>query len=323
MSSNSSDEDRNQDGDRNDGEQLHDDESRDSGNPVNNEDSGQEDPNGDVDVVMDAQEGAQLEPSNGASGANESAGTNATGLQGPSPAVAENGTSSSNGNGVAVVSGSCSVYSVINGNKKVAEESSRREGARRPERRSASAAVPVRGRVTVAAPRSARNGRNYTTGAESLLGRIRELVRARQQDLESMRRQFQRNNSDTEHSRSRSASGREDSNSDDATNRRTEHVSNGNRTVEPLDTETSSSDSSPPASATSSSSDDEVNTETQKEGGKKRCRNESGEKGSEKEPKPDPLLINPCSVQMRKKIINLPLPPALKVYLNYDRKLYY
>lgn len=240
--------------------------------------------------------------------------------------VENNITSASSGNGVAVVTGTCPLYSASNGTRKTTDDKVDR---RRPERRSGSASTSARIRSAQSAPRSARATRNYRTGAESLLGRIRELVRARQQDLETMRRQFQqRNGSDADHSRSRSTSGREDSNTDEgddnvesSPDRQDDDDDGDNAELESLDTTSSESSPSPCVSATSSSSDDEIGAGC--DSTTKRSRKDMEDKSTADEPKPDPLLINQCSVQMRKKILALPLPPALKVYVNYDRKLYY
>lgn len=209
-------------------------------------------------------------------------------------------------NGVAVVTGNCPIVQTANGKKIAVAVPQGARNSRSEEPRSADA-VSTRSRPAVNGNnRPTRSARNYTTGAEALFGRIRELVRARQHDLESMRRQFQRNDNDTERVNAGAAP-------------------NGSNLDQPDLTSSSDSSPSPSVSATSTS-DDENGGGSQSDSSKKRCRNESSddEKGlASKDPKPDPLIINPCSVQMRKKILELPLPPALKVYLNFDRKLNY
>lgn len=330
--SNSSDEDRNQNRGEANGDNTNQDQNESSATSSEDSQDGGNDAEsknklGDSDTIMEEEEEPKI-PDESTEAPVAAATSQETGA-----ASASAGNSAASGR-VAVVTGSCPIFSPSPSNgKSVAKQNGNQSdtgGQQRPERNGSSANTnsPSGSRVvntnTTNGNRRGGSGRSYTSGAESLLGRVRELlVRARQHELESVRRQFRRSasNSDAENSRSRSASGRGEDPSDDASNLR----ENGRGGIESFFSDVTSSDSSPSASATSTS-DDEGIGENGTDGGKKRCRNESGENcknGLAAEPKPDPLIVNPCSVQMRRKIIELPLPPALKVYLNHDRKLYY
>ncbi|CAL8109360.1 unnamed protein product [Orchesella dallaii] len=308
MGSNSSDEERNREVDAEQNQEENNSGSGTSGedSPDNLDEPESKNKSDDGDAVMEDEGEEKTEASAHSSSVVLNHATNSSSSLG-------NGGTEVSSNGVAVMTGTCPLYSTLAG------QSSRYESVRRAERRGASSSTARVNGIRSAPPnRAYRTGR--TPGPESLLGRIRELVRARQHDLESMRRQFQRNSDSDNSARSRSVSTREEETGDEP--------SNGNENVDSLYSDITSSESSPIASL-SSTSDDEAGGGLQTDTNNKRCRSASGSKKadgkeeSEKEPKRDPLLMNPCSVQMRKKILDLPLPPAIKVYLNYDRKIYY
>ncbi|ODM94054.1 Protein-L-isoaspartate O-methyltransferase domain-containing protein 1 [Orchesella cincta] len=318
MGSNSSDEERNQDveADQNQADNISGTSSEDSHDNIDDPESKNKLDDGDA-IMEEEEEKAETED------AEANVSERASVLNGEMDSPASNGNGSSaevSSSGVAIVTGSCSLYSTVNGKS---APTYRYDSARRAERRAAGSSSYIRTNgIRSAPPTRASRTVGRTVGPESLLGRIRELVRARQHDLESMRRQFQRNSDSDNSIRSRSVSTREgeEENGDSPLN--------GNENADSLYSDITSSESSPIASP-SSTSDDEVAGGFQADRNNKRYRNESGNSKaddkaeSEKEPKRDPLLVNPCSVQMRKKILDLPLPPALKVYLNYNRKIYY